>query len=57
MPPNIELGSGVGWGSRPKRLIGFFPQNWLIPRETRYVELYVIADSQEVWDARAEWAG
>lgn len=57
MPPNVELGSGVGWGSRPKRLIGFFPQNWLIPRETRYVELYVIADSQEVWDARAEWAG
>lgn len=23
------------------------PRNWLIPRETRYVELYVVADSQE----------
>lgn len=31
------------------RLTSFLcPQNWLLPRETRYVELYVVTDSTEV---------
>nr|BAE33430.1 unnamed protein product [Mus musculus] len=34
-------------GPRALEIYRAQPRNWLIPRETRYVELYVVADSQE----------
>ncbi|XP_076768846.1 disintegrin and metalloproteinase domain-containing protein 8 isoform X2 [Arvicanthis niloticus] len=35
-------------GPRALEIYRSQPRNWLIPRETRYVELYVVADSQEL---------
>ncbi|XP_031244569.1 disintegrin and metalloproteinase domain-containing protein 8 [Mastomys coucha] len=41
---NTNLGD---LGPRALEVYRAQPRNWLVPRETRYVELYVVADSQE----------